>query len=586
MTFLSHIKAVLTLVHRCSRRYLPLSVLECLVHAASTLLKIIFPMVLVNFLLNQNYSASMHAIFVLVILLVALEKGNSMYSHWMDDERSLVNLRLEKILSEKLLSLDYSTIHEPEILDLKAGASYAVLSYRTLENALKHIKEVLSSLFIVVTSCVLLFAINIPVMIILILGAVLQIVFTNQLNKKLSAYFQGLYKINRKFDWFSALKSNLAYQKDIRLFEMKDMIVRKIESYNKETIETFEKMNNITFVNTFQVATLNTLLLAVGYLMSGAQVIRGVIGFGEFALLIGLVGRLSEALVSLSSDVTSAFQMIKFLEPVISFVKLPDKKDWGNEPLDSIRSIEFRNVSFKYPHSESYALRNISFELGDGAKMAIVGPNASGKTTIVKLICALYEPNEGEILINGKPMREYDYAAYISTVSVVFQDYNIYDFTVADNIALSCVSDKAAMDNAIEQAKLQPLIASFPQKERTLLSLQYEENGINISGGQKQRLAIARAFYKNGSLFIFDEPASSLDAVAEYETYLQYNDMSKDKLCIYISHKMATTRFCDKILVLNKAQVDNCDSHENLLKDADSLYSKLYLQQKKQLQQK
>lgn len=582
MRELRYWRALIAFINKTSSTYLVFAVIECILYVTHVISRIVFPMIIVIFLIGDATFSVLHLSIFLVAMIV-VDKCNRIWGRKMDDERSNINLSAEKLISEKLLSLEFSTLEDPNVLELKSGASYAILSYKTLENTLKHLKELFGSIFIVIVSSVYLISNNTLIMLILTCGTIMHLILSNRLSNKLSIYFKGLYKINRKFDWFSSLKTNLFYQKDIRIFKMENMLVGKIAEYNEETTKTFSKMNDLTFANELLLNCLNTFVLVISYIVSGIRVLTDSINFGEFVLVLSLVGRLNQALIGLSANITSTIQMLKYLEPVILFMNLPKKNEWGEKSIDSIESIEFVDVSFKYPFSNDYTLKNISFVISKGMRMGIVGQNASGKSTLIKLICALYEPTDGKILVNGNPIKAYKYEDYVSMLSVVFQDYNIFEFSISDNVSMCTEVNQGKMCKAIVQGNMEKIIQELPQKEHTVISLQYDEDGINLSVGERQKIAIARALYRSGSVFVFDEPTASLDPLAEYNTYLQYNAMSKNSICIYISHRIATTKFCDKILVLDDGCVEAIDTHDNLLADLKSLYARLYFKQKEKI---
>jgi ABC-type bacteriocin/lantibiotic exporter with double-glycine peptidase domain len=251
------------------------------------------------------------------------------------------------------------------------------------------------------------------------------------------------------------------------------------------------------------------------------------------------------------------------------FLDIPDKSNRGkgiNLP-DSAVDIEFENVSFIYPKSEKNVLDNLSFKIIKGEKIAIVGNNGAGKTTLVKLISALYQPSGGNIKINGKNIAEYNRDEYQSIISPVFQDIYLFPASIAENIVLCDKSDINInkLSKAIQFAGLQNKIDNLPDGYNTLLIKSVEDNAIELSGGEKQKLALARALYKDGLMLILDEPTAALDPIAENEIYLKYNEFSKNKTSIFISHRLASTRFCDRIFFFFFVNITETGSHYELM---------------------
>jgi ATP-binding cassette subfamily B protein/ATP-binding cassette subfamily C protein len=273
------------------------------------------------------------------------------------------------------------------------------------------------------------------------------------------------------------------------------------------------------------------------------------------------------------------FQVLSYLDPFVEFMQLPNVKLIAKDlQLEKVKTIEFRNVSFTYPKSENLILNDISFKISKGEKIAIVGLNGAGKTTVIKLLCKFYPPESGEILINGININEYDYESYLHQMAVVFQDYRLFSYSIKENITNEEIDDSQILE-VIKQVGLDGKITELPLGINSRLNKAYDEEGVELSGGQGQKVAIARALYKNASLVILDEPTSALDPIAEAEIYQKFNDLVQDKTAIYISHRMSSSVFCDYVLVLENGKVVSFDSHKNLMKETDSLYYKLFTTQ-------
>lgn len=246
---------------------------------------------------------------------------------------------------------------------------------------------------------------------------------------------------------------------------------------------------------------------------------------------------------------------------------------------DNEYELEFRNVSFHYPNSDRLVLKNVSFRLKTGRKLAIVGANGAGKTTFIKLLCRLYDPTEGEILLNGIDIRKYDYDEYIRLFSIVFQDYRIFSFSVAENVAAGPDFDRERVVKSLQDAGIYERVLNMRSGiDSRLLKDQQDgdEEGIEISGGEKQKIALARALYRDAPMVILDEPTSALDPIAEQDIYTRFNDMVAEKTAVFISHRMSSCRFCDEIAVFDGGQIVQNGTHEELVADADGIYRKMW----------
>ena len=238
--------------------------------------------------------------------------------------------------------------------------------------------------------------------------------------------------------------------------------------------------------------------------------------------------------------------------------------------------MEFRDVSFRYPGTEAYALRHVNVKFKIGEKLAVVGRNGSGKTTFIKLMCRLYDPTEGEILLNGVNIKKYDYDEYMRIFSVVFQDFKLFSFSLGENVAAGMDCNDNRVEETLKQAGFGQRLAAMPEGIRTALYQDFDQNGVEISGGEAQKIALARALYKNAPFVILDEPTAALDPVAEYDIYTRFNEMVGDKTAIYISHRLSSCRFCDTIAVFENGQIVQCGSHEKLVSDKNGAYYALW----------
>ena len=238
--------------------------------------------------------------------------------------------------------------------------------------------------------------------------------------------------------------------------------------------------------------------------------------------------------------------------------------------------VEFRNVSFRYPGREDWALKNVSMKFKVGRRLAIVGENGSGKTTFIKLLCRLYDPQEGEILLNGIDIRKYNYRDYMQIFSVVFQDFQLLSQPLGENVAGSAKYDRARARKALMDAGFGDRLAAMPRGLDTMLYKDFAEDGVEVSGGEAQKIAIARALYKDAPFIILDEPTAALDPIAEAEIYEKFNAISGDRTAIYISHRLSSCRFCDEIAVFSDGQVIQQGTHQALLAQESGKYAELW----------
>jgi ABC-type multidrug transport system fused ATPase/permease subunit len=284
--------------------------------------------------------------------------------------------------------------------------------------------------------------------------------------------------------------------------------------------------------------------------------------------------------ISLVNNLLQFYQISTFINPFVALIKIEETDSTsGKKELTSINKIEVKNLTFIYPRSETIILNNISFEINAKEKIAIVGLNGAGKTTLIKLLCGLYKPTSGEILVNGFPINDYNYNSYIKTIGAVFQDFKLFAYSIKNNISPTSSTEK--INEVIEQLDLRKVIDNLPNGIDSNYTKNLYDDGVELSGGEQQKIAIARALIKDASLVILDEPTSALDPLAEASIYENFSQLTKDKISIFISHRMSSSVFCDKILVIENGIKVSFDTHSNLMKDKDSLYFRLFSTQAK-----
>lgn len=323
-----------------------------------------------------------------------------------------------------------------------------------------------------------------------------------------------------------------------------------------------------------------TLIGGMVYILIGLRALVGLINVGNVVECYGATTKLISAVSLLISELGYIKNNNIFLKQELEYLNINVEKEQSGDGLERINleevTFEFRNVSFKYPDTEQYVIKNISFKIEAGQHIAIVGMNGSGKSTIVKLLCRLYEPTEGYITVNNIDIRKFNDKEYLKLFSVVFQDYKLLAFSVGQNL---CVGDNCDEEKAwisLEQAGIKERVEHFPKKLKQPLYKLYEKDGIDISCGEEQKIAIARALYKDAPVIVLDEPTASLDPMAETEIYSKLYDVINNKTALFISHRLSSCRFCDNIIVLKDGEIVDEGTHNELIKKENSEYSILW----------
>ena len=305
------------------------------------------------------------------------------------------------------------------------------------------------------------------------------------------------------------------------------------------------------------------------YLFAGLKALGGAFGVGSITQYVGALAGLAQGFSTLLETVGALRANAEYLKPVYEFLDTPNNMYQGSltteKRTDRKYEIEFRDVSFKYPGTDTWALRRVSMKFDVGERLAVVGENGSGKTTFIKLLCRLYDPTEGEILLNGIDIRKYRYDNYLALFSVVFQDFKLLAQPLGANVAAAEEYDRARAAQCLEKAGFGRRLEELPKGLDTCLYREFEDDGVEVSGGEAQKIALARVLYQDAPFIVLDEPTAALDPEAEAEVYTKFNDIVEDKTAIYISHRLSSCRFCDEIAVFDHGRVVQQGVHDELV---------------------
>lgn len=480
-----------------------------------------------------------------------------------------------------------------EMCEIKTSLLFLYLEDSKVMNMANELKEYDMSLFLgtmrksinVVTQLVTIMGItaimsrlNVAIVLLLLVIFAANYVVTDKMNREGYKYMTEVQPAERREQYCLNLMADFSYGKDMRVYNMFPFIKDKYSVIAQEMSESYQK---IFFSNLkaylFENVT-NVIQIMGVYVFLAWEVIKKGFGIGDFTLYFNAVNQFSASVNTLLKGYLSLTKMGLYIDDLEQFMALPRMdSDGENEDMEKGKKFcfEFIHVSFRYPGSEAYALRDLNLKIESGERLAVVGTNGAGKTTLVKLLLRLYIPTEGKILLNGRDIHRFKYEEYAGIFSVVFQDYKLFAFSIGENIGLSKAYNRQEVRSAIEESGLAEKIDRLPLGEETPLFKAYDEEGIELSGGEGQKLGIARALYKNSPVVILDEPTSALDPVAEYETYQRFGGLVKGRTSIYISHRLASVRFADKIIVLDKGVIVEEGTHEALL-ERRGLYSEMY----------
>ena len=589
---------LLNLVRTMDASILPQSILQAMLEAWSPYVSLFFTARLIDRLMAGNFQAA--AWSALWLLGSSLVLG--LLTDYFSSRRNLLGNQifhgLTRLLREKAMDLNYATISDPEVAKsvtspeqfsrFHGGLFGLVTQFQSL---LKSMLSALTALVLIVSLCLapsrnggLLTVLCSPLPNLISLGLVVG--GTCYLSSRVNRRYQSQEHQNsvEHVDAENGLSyllmhvfCNIDAGKVIRLYDMGDMLKENYRRYMDIARPVYVKMCKSE--RAFHL--LNTALAGISsiyaYLLVLLKVMAGAVSIGSFTQYVGALAAFQNDISRILYSSMRVRRMVNYLGHFLDFLALKSTHT-GTIPTekrqDHVYEIEFHHVSFAYPGSTEPVLKDLSCKLTLKHKMAVVGLNGAGKTTFIKLLCRLYDPTEGYITLNGVDIRKYDYRQYQALFGVVFQDFQLFPFPVGQNVAASLHFDEERLWRCLEQAGVADRVRAMGQKLETPISA-VDEAGENVSGGEAQKLAIARALYKDAPFVVLDEPTAALDPLSEYEIYSRFDELVRDKTSIYISHRMSSCRFCQDILVFQEGRLVERGSHETLL-EAKGLYASLW----------
>ena len=584
----------LKLLHSFCPSYFPLLVLKSFFGKLSPYFNLYLSAEIVNEIVGaRNKDTLITLVLITVIGNFAIAIIGGILNRAFGHKETLLYQREAVYYNKKTLGLDYDNLENTEVRQLRRkivessrinfhGKQLLLMSVGRLVNIT--ISAILA-LVLGVEMFVLMFASGFSWLIILLACLIVGLVAFNvwysfREKDKMGAVYRNVSQTMIDENRIDEAMDCYNMGKDVRLYRQ-DKLIMKIKNYafdlHKKAFRTMEsKRYKINMPLTFT----GILLEAIIYVFVCVYALLGTFGIGSIVKYVGFVETITGCITSYFAVFADIKYNTPFVEDYLAYFDIPQKMYQGSLTVekrdDNEYYVEFKDVSFKYPGSDTYALRHVNMKFKVGEKLAVVGMNGSGKTTFIKLMCRLYDPTEGEILLNGVNIKKYDYDEYLAMFSVVFQDFKLFSFTLGENVASGSDYDDDEVVSALNQSGFGERLTTMPNGIKTSLYKDFDKNGVEVSGGEAQKIALARALYKNAPFIILDEPTAALDPMAEYEIYSKFNEIVGDKAAIYISHRLSSCRFCDKIAVFDNGQIVQRGSHDELVADKSGKYYELW----------
>lgn len=528
---------------------------------------------------------------VLTLISVILQ---AVLSFIINKNEVIIDSEFKNMLSQKSYNMPFNEVEKKEVHDLRklvqmnsdTGVGGLKWTYLFLNSFLTQLSSIIIAIGISVD---LLFTIPISIVTIILL---IIIFFTCVICKAYINAIKESVMVNETrssaniiFDYYHEkyLNDNNA-AKDIRIFRHSNFVNQEINEkycnpFNEGIAQRITANGKAQCIN----VGISTLLVSIIYIIISYFSYNDALPVGD---LVKYTGTMSQMMNSFALITIYAYNLLtnnRSMELFFNYLDFKEEKQTGNLPIPQYNegtAIEFRDVSFQYDDS-TFGLKNISFTVNCGDKIAIVGRNGSGKSTLIKLICRLYYPSSGAIYLQGNNINEYDYYEYCKNLTSVFQDFSLFALSIGENISGTINYDEKEVWSALKKSGLEKRIQNMPKGLKQIIFKEFDKDGIDLSGGEKQKLAIARALFKDSKIIVLDEPTSALDPISEMETYKQLNQICKDKTIFFVSHRLNSCKFCDSIIVIKDGQISQIGTHDELIKDEFGEYFTLWNAQAK-----
>lgn len=555
----------LVLKEKKGKLYALLMIISSLISVIPSIVYIIFPGLIINQLTKEpRIPALAGYISVLIITPVFYQIFNKLIRR----KKAQIGLVLSASFTRKFnyytAMMDYETLENPDIQNKMGRVSGTYNSAMKILDKLGVLLSATLGLFVVLS---IISTINIIIIVVVICIMYINSLITKKLNQKRFESNKKLSKYNRYSSNLMIVLNYIGYAKEVRLFDLKSYFAELL--YDKKTEENEIHLKTTTDdLNSKVLFSLTNFIQEVFlYIYLIYRVIFTGLAVGSMTIYMSAVGQFASTFSRLVKGYLDLSKDSLDIQELQSFMDIPCKQYLSGNiipNLDENSVIEFKNVSFKYPGSDRYALHHLNITMHYNEKLCIVGANGSGKTTFIKLLTRLYFPTEGEILLNGININQYDYQQYQRLFAPVFQDFQLYALSLADNIILANKWDKERLDEVCRNCGLVDLVNKLPDGYHTSVYRFFDETGFEPSGGEGQRIAIARALYHGGEFFILDEPTAALDPNAEYEIYTQFNNMIKHKTAVLVTHRLSAVQLADKVAVFDNGHVAEYGTHAEL----------------------
>ncbi|MDD3393731.1 MAG: ABC transporter ATP-binding protein [Anaerotignum sp.] len=562
-----------------SKKYILSALAYQFIAAGIPLVNVILPKYIIDGLIDgrdANYVLCLSFVLVSANLLLGLL--SHAFRATMFTSKSIVFNKFQCLISEKLIDADYEYLENPDFLDIKEKArKFLYADGQGFGIVLDSVINIIGKLFIFVGLITIILTLNIYIVILFIILVVLNSIMESNVKKNYTSLELEKAPIERRTNYFLNIIEDFSYGKEIRINDAKNFFITKVSRHLSDAEQFYKKQmklsNKAHYFN--ELTAFLRALITYSYLIF--NVVYSKIGIGDFTMYLNAMMQFSSAMNDVMKSVLNIRQFSGYYDALNKYLNAPTKKGKGpclNAPQEII-SISFHHVWFKYPGQASYTLHDINVDFSAGKKYSIVGENGAGKTTFLKLLARLYEPTKGYITLNGINIKDIDYEKYQSILSTVFQDYKLFAFTIKENLVFDKLISDEKIYESLQKSGFSERLETLPKGIYSYIYKYFESDGFEPSGGESQKIAMARALLKDTPIIILDEPTAALDPRAEHDLYVRFNELVEHKTAFYVSHRLSSSKFCDEIMVFQKGTIVEIGNHQDLI-GKDGIYAELY----------
>lgn len=577
-------------IHRiwnASPSYVCAATIDSLLEAALPFVGILLPKYMIDEMLGLKRTPVLtRYVLIAAFSALILTIASSALKRYMKVLTNDILLQFEYDIGKRNMCVEYKYLEDVKYIEQKDKAMLPIRDRMTHLFMVRYLPDMVRYFFTTVGAVSILIHFDIIILIVMLIPTIFITWFNKGYQKKDMEIQKESVCMNRFFMYYYGLVRDFSPGKDIRLFRLHELLLKRNKECDDRIFNFRSRSTRLKRNFEGMSAILEAFRSAFAYGYIGVKTLMLNIGIGNFTMYIGAAATFSSSMANLFNNIIRLRQDCRYLEEYVKLEEMPLEtyKSGNIEDIDIAKiSLEFRQVSFRYPGTNNDVLKDVSFKLKQGESLSIVGKNGAGKTTIIKLLSRLFQPTGGKILINDVDIQLIEAEVYRKLLSVVFQDFKIFEFSIEENIAAGEMIVKSRLDSVLKSAGIMDKIELLPNGTKTFVGKQFDEKGTEFSGGELQKIAIARALYKDSPIIVLDEPTAALDPYAEEEVYERFHELTGGRTTVYISHRLSSCKFCNRIIFLSDGKIIEDGNHDELIR-LNGMYAEMFQIQASQYQ--